>query len=260
MTGPDDKRPEDRLNDIRKIAVAFDPACSAPALLEAAAEIAASLGAELEALFVDDPDMIRLSELPFGRIVSPFSGKTERLDAPALSLRRAGPAAKSRAALQRLAQAYRFAYTVRELHGRAMREAAGESSAELLVVATFHGKFGGMRSIDEEALGLAATATRSVFLVSQYPVSVRRIAVIADDGSAGERAAQIARRIAGHYPEGDGHQAERVDVAGLDAAAAAARVRAVHPTLVVVGLQDAALSSALRDAFGQDTFSVLVLR
>jgi hypothetical protein len=255
MTGPDDNR-----NDIRKIAVAFDPACSAPALLEAAAEIAASLGAELEALFVDDPDIIRLSGLPFGRIVSPYSGKTERLDAPALTLRRAGPAARSRAALQRLAQAYRFAYTVRELHGRAMREAAGETSAELLVVATFHGKFGGTRSVDEEALGLAATASRSVFFVSQYPVSVRRIALVADGGTTGGRAEQIARRIAGRYPEGGGQQVERIDIAGIDAVAAAARVRAVHPTLVVMGLEDAAMASELRDAFQHDTFSVLVLR
>ncbi len=248
------------LGDIRKIAVAFDPASSAPALLEAAAEIAASLGAELEALFVDDPDMTRLSQLPFGSIVSPFSGKTERLDAPALLLRRAGPAARSRAALQRLAQFYRFSYTVRELHGRAMAEAASETSAELIVVASFHGKFGGMRCIDEEALGLAAVSARSVFLISQYPVSVRRLLVVGDDGASGVRATAIAARIAQRYPEGDGHQVERLDPAGLDADTVVERVREAHPTLVIVGLRDAGLATALREKLRDGPFSLLMLR
>ena len=166
MTGSEEKGRE-----IRKIAVAFDPVCGVPGLLETAAEFAALFGAELEALFVDDPDMTRLSQLPFGRTIELTSGKAERFDALALAQGRAGPAARIRATLRSLAQLHRFAYTVRELHGRALMEATGESTAELLVVASFHGKFGGTRHVRQSLSGrtVRGRPERSLSTASRRP-------------------------------------------------------------------------------------------
>ncbi len=128
--------PDRTYREIRKIAVAFDPSCAAPALLEAAADLAVSFGAELEALFVEDSDMARLSQLPFGRIARLSSGRMETFDTAARLSMRAGPAAKYRDALRRLAEARRFAYSVREVAGLALAQAANESTAELLVVSS----------------------------------------------------------------------------------------------------------------------------
>lgn len=246
--------------EIRKIAVAFDPVCGAPGLLEAAAEFAALFGAELEALFVDDPDMTRLSQLPFGRTIELASGKAEPFDAMALAQGRAGPAARIRATLKSLAQMHRFAYSVRELHGRALTEATGQSTAELLVVASFHGKFGGTRHVDEEAIGFAAASLRSVLLISQYPVSTRRILLVTDESDVGRRAAAIAGRISDRDPGGSGLQIGWPGVAASGPDAVAAEIRSLLPTLVVIGLADPARAAALRERLQGDGLSLLIVR
>lgn len=245
---------------IRKIAVAFDPVCGAPGLLETAAEFAALFGAELEALFVDDPDMTRLSQLPFGGTIALASGKAEPFDALALVQGRAGPAARIRATLRSLAQLHRFAYSVRELHGRALTEATGESTAELLVVASFHGKFGGTRHVDEEAIGFAAASLRSVLLISQYPVSARRTVLVTDDSEIGHRAAAIAGRMSPPDPVGAGLQLRWPGEAASDPDAVAAEIRSLSPTLVVIGLADSGRAAALRERLQGDGLSLLIVR
>ena len=252
--------PADNGRYIRKIAVAFDPACATPALLEAAADLAVSFGAELEALFVEDPDIARLSQLPFGRIARPMSGKLETFDAPALLSMRAGPTARFRAALRQLAEARRFAYSVHEVRGRALAEAATESEAELLVIASFHGKFGGARSVDEEARQFAAISPRSVLLASQLPISTHRLLVVADESERGTRAEAIARAILRRDPLHDAPEIGRMVPESKDAAALAERIRAASPTLVIVGLSDAAFISALFDLLSGDGISLLIVR
>ncbi|MEX2453171.1 MAG: hypothetical protein WD470_00615 [Rhodospirillaceae bacterium] len=245
---------------IRKIAVAFDPACGAPALLEAAAQIAAALGAELEALFVDDADIIRLSQLPFGRMVMLGSGKAERFDEPALASRRAGHAARTRTILRQLSRLHSFAYTVREMHGRALVDAASETTAELLVVAAFHAKFGGARHVDEDAVRIAAASPRSVLLVSRFPVSAHGILAVTDESEIGRRATEIAARVARRSPFASGMGIERLTVGGQDEAAMVSAIRAAAPTLVVLGIADRALMARLQQTLQDDGISLLTVR
>ena len=107
----------DNRSGIRKIAVAFDPGCAAPALLEAAIDLAISLGADLEALLVDDPDIVRMSQLPFGRIFDLHTGKAAIFDKRAVQTRRAGSLALARATMRRTAERRRVFCSVRELPG-----------------------------------------------------------------------------------------------------------------------------------------------
>ena len=255
MTGPGNNG-----RAIRKIAVAFDPACCTPALLDVAAAFATSLGAELEALFVDDPDISRLSRLPFGRIIQPTSGKAEMFDHAAMQSRRAGPVARTRTVLRHMSQLHRFAYSVRELPGRALIDVATECTAELLVVASFHGKFGGARHVDEDAQHVAAQSTRSVLLVSQFPISTQRILVVADDNAVGLRALDIATRVGGPVGADGKNGAVRMTPGADDSATLAGRIRDASPTLVVIGLADRALQSALQEQFRQEEFSLLTVR
>ena len=249
----------DDVRDIRKVAVAFDPACASPALLHAASEFAGWLGADLEALIIDDADILRLTRLPFGRIVEPLSGKSMMFDDAAIRSRRAGPLARSRAVLRELSQRYRLACSVRELPGVALSAAAGESTAELLVVASFHAKFGGDRTIDQDALEIASRSTGSVLLVSAFPLLTRRIAVVSDESPAGLRAVAIARRLVRESALSDA-AIERLDPAGQSASALMGRISAISPTLVITGVQDTAVRTALQEMSGIGSFSVLTVR
>lgn len=55
---------EDRVK-IRRILLAMDPSYRSVGALEVASELAARLGAELSAIYVEDVDLIHLAELPF---------------------------------------------------------------------------------------------------------------------------------------------------------------------------------------------------
>jgi len=64
---------------IRRIAVTLDASESGRPPLETAARLAAILGAELEGVFVEDINLIRLSGLPFLREVRPWSIADEQI-------------------------------------------------------------------------------------------------------------------------------------------------------------------------------------
>lgn len=245
---------------IRKVAVAFDPACASPALLLAATEVAASLGADLEALFIDDPDIARLSRLPFGRIIEPLSGKSVLFDDAAIRSRRAGPLARSRAALRDMAKRYRLAYSVKELPGVSLADAPGQSTAELFVIASFHAKFGGMRTVDRDAWDIAAQSAGSVLLVSHLPVSTRKIVVVTDDSLAGRHAVAVAARLVRRNAPAETLPVGHLAAGGQSAATLVGKILSMSPTLVIVGLQDAPLTAALQEMSVTETFSLLTVR
>lgn len=246
--------------DIRKVAVAFDPVCSTPALLEAATQLAISLGAELEALLVDDPDIARMSRLPFGRLFELHSGKAELLDISAVRSRRAGSVARARATLRRTAEMHRLACTARDLPGLALSDATTKSNAELIVIAGFHGKFGGARSVDRDAVQIAVESRGSVLLVSQLPVETRRILVVADDSPLAERAQAIARRIAQRDPLGDAALIGLLTLDGETLDDIVGRIASLAPTLVVTGISEGAVVSALHERLEGNPVSMLTVR
>lgn len=250
----------DDFREIRKVAVAFDPACVSSALLYVATEFAVSLGADLEALIIDDQDIVRLSRLPFGRIVEPFSGRSEVFDDAAIRSRRAGPLARNRAVLRELSKRHRLAYSLRELPGVGLAEAASETTAELFVVASFHSKFGGDRTIDRDAWGIAAQSAGSVLLVSHLPVSTQKIVVVSDDSAAGRQAVAVAARLLHRNAAADTLPIGRLNPVGQQTRALVGKVLGMSPTLVIVGLRDASLAPALLERSGSEAFSVLTIR
>ena len=65
---------------IQRVAIALDACHQSSQALLAAAEMAASLQAELEGIFIEDINLIRLAELPFTREIRPFSMTEETVD------------------------------------------------------------------------------------------------------------------------------------------------------------------------------------
>ena len=67
-------RKQGKQQTIRRILVALDASHHSLAALDAAAELAASLEAELQGLFVEDANLLRLAGLPVARVVRyPFA-------------------------------------------------------------------------------------------------------------------------------------------------------------------------------------------
>jgi len=71
---------EERDLTIRRILVALDASPHSLAALDAAIELAARFEAELEGLYVEDINLLRLAELPFVREVGLYSTHRRRLD------------------------------------------------------------------------------------------------------------------------------------------------------------------------------------
>ena len=65
---------------IQRVAIALDACHQSSQALQAAAEMAASQQAELEGIFIEDINLIRLAELPFTREIRPFSMTEETVD------------------------------------------------------------------------------------------------------------------------------------------------------------------------------------
>lgn len=256
-------RPTRKSHEIRKVAVAFDPACSTSSILQAASEFAVLHDAELEALLVHDQDMARLSRLPFGRIIEPVSGKMEEFDDAAIRSRRAGPVARSRAVLRDLSQRYRLTCTVREIPGLSLVDVMTESTAELFVVASSHGKFGGIPTTDPDALQVAMDSAASVLLVSELPLplSARNIVVICDESERGRQAMTVAERLARREsPTGDPESVRQVRPDHLDATAIVQQIRSLAPGLVIIGLSGRELTAQLHEQLDHAAFSVLTVR
>ncbi len=63
----------------RTIRVALDSSASCPGLVRAAVRLAAEMDAELEAVLIEDINLIRLADLPFARQISHHSPGEERI-------------------------------------------------------------------------------------------------------------------------------------------------------------------------------------
>lgn len=205
--------------DKRRILLALDVSPRSRSALEVAATLAAGFDVELAGLFVEDANLLRLSELPFAREVGRFSAKTRAL---------AG--AEMERALRREAEA-----VLRELSEAAARRslrwsfkvARGQVRAELFALAhefdmVVIGKRArsGVSSLDERASWRAAAARSAPPVMAVYdgsPNAARalelaarlarergvELRVLVSAGSAegfGDGSAQARRCLAGDAP------------------------------------------------------------
>lgn len=174
--------------EIRRIVVAIESPSEAAALEEAAG-LAARLDAELEAVFVEDIDLVRLAGLPVGREVRFLTGESRDFTADTLeadtraqvfAARRAVAAAAARA---RVACAFRTARGQVELE---ILSAAGKG--DLLILGTGRRSPWGGARLGRTARAAAERAPRSV-LISKPGARSGRVPLVCYDGSAGSRRA-----------------------------------------------------------------------
>jgi nucleotide-binding universal stress UspA family protein len=102
---------------IRRILIALDASPASMAALDAAAELAERLDAELLGLFVEDIDLIRLSELPFAREIGLHSASVTVISREQVEQRLRAQANQLRHAMEDLAQRARLRTEFRVARG-----------------------------------------------------------------------------------------------------------------------------------------------
>lgn len=119
----------------RRILIALDTAAECEALLDSVAQLAEHMRAELDALFIEDVDLLHLAGLPFAREVGRFAAPRQ-LDAAAMERRLQEYASEVQRSLQRAAQRARVQWSFQVVRGRMIAQllaAAGDT--DMLIVA-----------------------------------------------------------------------------------------------------------------------------
>jgi len=120
---------------IERIVVALDPSAHSRAALEAAARMAARLGAELQALFIEDVNIRRLTELPFVQEVGLYTGSCRRVEVHELSRQLRVQAGRMRHHFGAITQHIETQCTFQEIRGSVTSEvlsAAAEADVVIL--------------------------------------------------------------------------------------------------------------------------------
>jgi nucleotide-binding universal stress UspA family protein len=102
----------------RRILVALDASAPSLAALEAAADLAFRLRAELAGLFVEDEDLMRLAALPFARAFSPDAADLSHIDPEAMRRALRAQADRARRALEAVARRHRVTSSFRVARGQ----------------------------------------------------------------------------------------------------------------------------------------------
>lgn len=124
-----------RSEAIRRIVVALDASRSSLAALEAAADLAAVLEAELAGLFVEDENLMRLAGLSLAREWDRISGRPRSMRASELRRHLARQARQAQRALSEQAEMRRISWSFRTVRGHVTREVqVAASEADLLVL------------------------------------------------------------------------------------------------------------------------------
>ena len=188
---------------IRRILVALDASYHSLAALEAAAEIATSLEAELLGLFVEDVNLLRAAGSPVAREVRyPFDAAA-RLDQARMERALRAQAAQARRAIAAACERRQIKWSFRVVRGDVAREVlAAATEADMLSLGKASRPLIRKVRLGSTARAAAAQAPRCV-LVLQRDVCIKAPVMVAYDGSPTARqalalAARLARKMGGY--------------------------------------------------------------
>lgn len=192
--------PEPELR-FRRILVALDASAHSLSALEAAAELAASLQAELQGLFVEDINLLRLAELPFNQEVGFSSGNLRRLDARRIERQLQAQAGRARQTLAATAERAQVQWSFQVTRGQIASELlAAAVDADLVIL----GKTGwsGQRHLGSTARRVVSQVRGPALILQQGARLGFPMLVLYDGSRAAHKAlvaaVQLARRRGGH--------------------------------------------------------------
>jgi nucleotide-binding universal stress UspA family protein len=183
---------------IRRILVALDASTHSLAALQAAAELASQMHAELIGLYVEDVNLIHLAGLPFAIEMVPTSAARRPMTSAEMEQQLRRQAGQARRALEAAAERVRAEHSFRIVRGQvtaAILEAALE--ADLLALGRVGRPLSRRSRLGSTARAASGAAGRSVLLMKQG-AGLKSPVLAIYDGSPTARlalsaAAQLAR-------------------------------------------------------------------
>ncbi len=187
--------------EIRRILVAIDASPQSLAALEAAAELAASLGAELAGLYVEDINLIRLAALPAVMEVGGTSARSRRLDERRMASQLRGQAARAAQAMALAAgrTQVRWSFTVaRGSIETVLLQAAAEADLFILGRAGWSGK----RRLGSTARAVVAAGPKRTLVIERGERLLPTLMIVYDGSDRSQRALDTAICIGGYLAVG----------------------------------------------------------
>jgi len=176
---------------IQHILVAVDASPPSFAALEAATELAATLGAELIAVFVEDITLLHLAESPFAIEIGLSSGSIRRLSTQQMQRQLRAQANRVRRRLHRLADSWEIRSSFKVARGAIDAELiAAASEADLVIL----GRMGwsGSRRLGSTAQAMASQRQRPVLIHASRAKLKPQILIIYDGSESAQRALTMA--------------------------------------------------------------------
>jgi nucleotide-binding universal stress UspA family protein len=210
MNSPDQKL------SIRRILVALDASTHSLTALETAAELASRLRAELIGLFVEDINLVRMTELPFAREVSLFSPLFRQIELPVLERQFRMQANLMRQALAAIAGQRQVSWQFRVARGAVPAEVLlAEAEADLTIVGRAGRSLSGSRRIGSTTRMILAQGRRITLILQQGSRLVVPIMVIYDGSALSQKALDMAENLVAIR---DGHLSVFILAGSSDAA------------------------------------------
>ncbi len=185
---------------VRRILIALDTSTQSLAALKAAVTLAAELGADLEGLFVEDANLMRIANLPVARRVLFPSAAEEPLDSSRMERELKALARRAQRSLAAMAENSGIHWTFRVVRGKVPVEIlAAASESDLLTVGRSGWSVARRMQLGSTAQNAAMNAPKALLLVKQ-PLDFDRPVVVLFDGSPlAEQALRAAARFAGAF-------------------------------------------------------------
>ena len=182
---------------IRRILVALDTSPHSHAALEAAANLAARLQAQLMGVYVEDMNLLRLAQLPFAHEIRYTSATLQKLDEVVVEKQLRSQASHARDALRQTAELHALEWSFRVLRGMVAAELlAAAAEADLLVLGRTSRQAGPHHVLGSTARSAVAQSQRSVLLMDTGFDLDQPPCLLYDGSEAAQRALQIAAAIA----------------------------------------------------------------
>lgn len=180
---------------VRRILVGIDASPSSLAALDAALNLAVEQGAQVEGLYVEDLNLVRLAQLPFAREVVHVTAQVRTFELKDLERQLRAQADRARGAIAEQAARrgvrWRFQVARGDIAGELLRRS---EEADLVILG--RSGWSGTHALGSTARAALLLGSRPTILLKFGSRMNRPIAVVADDSQVGRRALEAAAELA----------------------------------------------------------------